>query len=181
LEKKTVEQSGVVQHVVVQEQSQIEVSPLAPEATTNVLPTGKYDIVVAGGGDHPGGEISYSTLGSTCGGGCGSYNGTLELRGIRVVDQGFVLDFDVNISEMSGDPWLFSADLEDIILEVNGQTYKPMASSFPAQLTSMGRMSGYLSFYSQIPVSENIQYHLVLNIQNRLAQPIEGWLALPSP
>jgi len=158
----------------------IEVPSLAPEATTNSLPpAGKYDIVVAGGGEHPDGELSYRTP-YTCMGGCGSYNGTIELREIRIVDQGFTLDLNIRIQEVSGDPWLFEADLGDMTLEINEQTFVPKASNFPIQVTSPGLMSGYLSFYDEIPLAEDIQYHLVLSISNRLAQPIEGWLAPPT-
>jgi len=153
----------------------IEVPSLAPEATTNILPADQYDIVVAGGGEHPEGELSYSTP-YTCIGGCGSYNGTLELRGIRIVDQGFTLDLNIRIQEVSGDPWLFEADLGGMTLEINGQTFIPKASNFPTQVTSPGLMSGDLSFYDEIPLSADGQYKVTLAISNRMQQPVEGWL-----
>ena len=148
---------------------------LPPTSSSSSLPTGQYDIVVAGGGDHPKGEISYSSA-QTCMGGCGSYKATIELRGIRIVDQGFTLDLQIRISENSGDPWLFEANLGGIALEINGQTFMPKASNFPTQVTSPGSMSGYLSFYESIPLSTDGQYKVTLRMPTRLSQPLEGWL-----
>ncbi len=168
----------VVPTAIVQGQPTIIVPVLPPTASLS-LPAGTYQIVVAGdSGDHPDGEISYaSPRPPDCSGGCGSFKGPLELWGIRIVDQGFVLDLQIRITEISGDPWLFQSDLGRIVLEINGQTFMPKASSFPAQVTSPGLMSGYLSFYDEIPLSADDQYHVVLTIENRLAQPIEGLLA----
>jgi len=155
------------------------VPTLAPEPKkiANSLPVSSYEIVIAvdNNGEHPDGELSYSTSGITCMGGCGVFKGILELRGIRVLDQGFVLDLNVTLSEVSGDPWLFSADLKDIILEINGQMFMPKGSSFPTKVTSSGSMIGYLSFSESIPINADGQYKVVLTISNRL-QPVEGWL-----
>ena len=138
------------------------------------VPAGQYDIVMADG-KNPKGELSWRTP-YTCGGGCGSFKGTIELQGIRVIsDQEFILDLGITISEATGDPWIFENHFQDIQLEINGQVYKPVASSFPSRATP-GLMSGYLTFSGQIPLATDGQYHVVLTISLRMVQPIEGWL-----
>lgn len=166
----------VVPTAVSQGQLATVVPVLPPTVSSPVLPsTSQYDIVVAGGTVHPNGGISYSSS-QTCMGGCGSYSGVLELQGIRIVDQGFTLGLQIRISENSGDPWLFGANFGDtIVLEINGQVFKPAASSFPTQVTSPGLMSGSLSFAGQIPLSVDGQNKVTLTINNRM-QPVEGWL-----
>jgi len=142
------------------------------------VPAGRYDIVLTAGGENPKGEFSWRTP-YTCGGGCGSYKGTLELQGIRVIsDQGFVLDLKIAIFEFNGDPWIFENKLWDIVLEVNGQEFKPVLSSFPSQVTEPTVLSGFLTFLGQIPLADpiNPQYGVILRIQTRLSQPLEGWL-----
>lgn len=176
LDEKTTEAVYVAQNQQSAQQTVAEaVATLPPNPG---VPIGRYDIVLTAGGENPKGELSWRTP-YTCGGGCGSFKGTIELQGIRVIsDQEFVLDLDIVISEVNGDPWLFEGNLGDIILEINGQEFKPVASSFPTQVTEPVVLNGFLTFLGQIPLADpiNPQYGVILRIQTRLSQPLEGWL-----
>ena len=175
LDEKTTEAVYVVQNQQSAQQTVAEaVATLPPNPG---VPIGRYDIVLTAG-ENPKGELSWRTP-YTCGGGCGSFKGTIELQGIRVIsDQEFVLDLKIVISEANGDPWLFEGNLGDIILEINGQEFKPVASSFPTQVTEPVVLNGFLTFLGQIPLADpiNPQYGVILRIQTRLSQPLEGWL-----
>ena len=115
---------------------------------------------------------------SVCSGGCGTYSGTIVLRQLRVTGANeFVVDVEITITDLSGDPYLFQAGLGDIKFAVNGTEYTPTGyrNLPPGQVTAKGTYSGYLTFAGRIP-SGSGSYPVKLIIPSRLSQPLEGWL-----
>jgi len=133
--------------------------------------TGQYEIVDAKG-KNPVGTIDYSTA-YTCVGGCGSYSAKITLKNIRIVDDSsFVLDLEVEVLEVKGDPWLLSPKLEEVSVIINDQNFKATGSSFSA-IAIAGTQIGFLTIAGAIPADAN---YLRLQILYHLSEPLEGQL-----